>query len=271
MSCPTVIRVTTGTGPPGIGLPAGTADAGKFVRKAGSTAYVYELVTPDQVGLPQGLAATNSPTFAGLTLSGMSASVGRLLLVGANGQLTTVLIGTNLAIVDGALVAAGGSGGGPALSDATPQALGTASAGTSAAASRSDHRHAMPTAAQVGADPTGTAATEVAAAAGNYATAAQGTDPRPPLYATTTTYTASGAIAPIDRVAVVNAASAVTMTLGSGSINGQSLTVKRLGAGAVTITASLDGASSSIVADSTTIRESVLLAWSSSLSTWLIL
>ena len=111
MSCPTVIRVTTSTGPPGIGLPAGTADAGKFVRKAGSTAYAYELVTPDQVGLPQGLAASSSPTFAGLTLSGMSASVGRLLLVGANGQLTTVLIGTNLAIVEGALVAAGGSGG----------------------------------------------------------------------------------------------------------------------------------------------------------------
>ena len=112
MSCPTVIRVTTGTGPPGIGLPAGTADAGKFVRKAGSTAYAYELVTPDQVGLPQGLAASSSPIFAGLTLSGMSASVGSLLLVGANGQLTTALIGTNLAIVEGALVAAGGGGGG---------------------------------------------------------------------------------------------------------------------------------------------------------------
>jgi hypothetical protein len=64
MSCPTVIRVTTGTGPPGIGLPAGTTDAGKIVRKAGSTAYAYELVTPDQVGLPQGLSSTSSPTFA---------------------------------------------------------------------------------------------------------------------------------------------------------------------------------------------------------------
>ena len=104
-----------------------------------------------------------------------------------------------------------------------------------------------------------------------FATAAQGTDSRPPLYATTTTYTASGAIAPTDRVAIINAASAVTMTLASGSSDGQSLTVKRLGAGAVTITASLDNASSSIVADSTTIKESVLLAWSSSLSTWLIL
>jgi hypothetical protein len=112
MSCPTVIRVTTGTGPPGIGLPEGTADPGKFVRKLGSTPYVYELVTPDQVGLPQGLSSTSSPTFAGLTLGGMSSAAGSLVLVGTNGQLTTVLLGTSLSIVDGALVAAGGSSGG---------------------------------------------------------------------------------------------------------------------------------------------------------------
>jgi hypothetical protein len=111
MTCPTVIRVTTGTGPPGIGLPAGTGDAGKFVRKAGTTAYAYELVTPDQVGLPQGLSNTSSPTFAGLTLSGQASPVVRLVVVGANGQLVSLAIGTNLAIVDGALVAAGGSGG----------------------------------------------------------------------------------------------------------------------------------------------------------------
>jgi hypothetical protein len=96
-------------------------------------------------------------------------------------------------------------------------------------------------------------------------------DFRPPLYTATTAYTASGAISPSDRVAIINAAGAVTMTLASGSSNGQSLLIKRFGGGAVTITANLDGASSSIVADSTTIRESVSLAWSSSLSTWLIL
>jgi len=38
-----------------------------------------------------------------------------------------------------------------ALSDATPQSLGTAAAGTGTAASRSDHRHAMPSAADIGA------------------------------------------------------------------------------------------------------------------------
>ena len=37
------------------------------------------------------------------------------------------------------------------LSDAVPQSLGTASAGTATSASRSDHRHALPTAADVGA------------------------------------------------------------------------------------------------------------------------
>lgn len=70
------------------------------------------------------------------------------------------------------------STGGASLSDATPQALGTAAAGIGTEASRNDHRHAMPTAGQVGADATGTAAAAVAAAAGNYATAAQGTDSR---------------------------------------------------------------------------------------------
>lgn len=40
---------------------------------------------------------------------------------------------------------------GPALSDAAPQALGAASSGTSPAASRSDHAHPMPSAADVGA------------------------------------------------------------------------------------------------------------------------
>jgi hypothetical protein len=58
MTCPTVIRVTTGTGPPGIGLPAGTADAGKFVRKAGSTPYAYELVSQEQVNNNLGTAAS---------------------------------------------------------------------------------------------------------------------------------------------------------------------------------------------------------------------
>ena len=94
---------------------------------------------------------------------------------------------------------------------------------------------------------------------------------RPPLYIITNTYSTSGAILPTDDVSVVNSASAATMTLAAGPSDGHCLLVKRFGAGAVTITAILDGISSSIVADSSTIKESVLLAWSSSLGTWLIL
>ena len=50
-----------------------------------------------------------------------------------------------------------GSGGAP-LSDDTPEDLGTASAGVSVEASRSDHVHAMPSAGDVGADVAGAAA-----------------------------------------------------------------------------------------------------------------
>ena len=44
-----------------------------------------------------------------------------------------------------------GGGGGADLSNAAPQALGTAAAGVSTEASRADHVHGMPTAADVGA------------------------------------------------------------------------------------------------------------------------
>jgi len=82
------------------------------------------------------------------------------------------------------------SGGGASLGDTTPQALGTAAAGTAATASRSDHRHAMPTAAQVGADAAGTAAAAVAA----HAAAA---DPHPSY----TTAIEAAAAAPVQSVA----------------------------------------------------------------------
>lgn len=49
------------------------------------------------------------------------------------------------------------------LSDATPRPLGSAAPGTATLASRSDHVHPLPTAADVGADVSGTAAAAVAA------------------------------------------------------------------------------------------------------------
>lgn len=54
--------------------------------------------------------------------------------------------------------------GGLQLGSATPQPLGTAGAGSSSFAARQDHVHAMPTAANVGADPAGTGAAQAAAA-----------------------------------------------------------------------------------------------------------
>lgn len=64
MTCPTVIRVTTGTGPPGIGLPAGVADAGKYVRKVGATPYAYELADVSTLSdsAPQALGAAAAGT-----------------------------------------------------------------------------------------------------------------------------------------------------------------------------------------------------------------
>ena len=50
------------------------------------------------------------------------------------------------------------------LGTATPAALGTAAPGAASAASREDHVHPMPTAAQVGADPAGTGASQAAVA-----------------------------------------------------------------------------------------------------------
>lgn len=89
--------------------------------------------------------------------------------------------------------------------------------------------------------------------------------------ATTTVYTASGAISLSDQTAIINSANPVTMTLAAGSTSSQTLVIKRLGAGSVTITANLDGANSSIVASSSTTKESIMLAWYPTLSTWLVL
>jgi len=70
------------------------------------------------------------------------------------------------AAADGHVPTADGAGGlafqapasGTNVGDATPQDLGTAATGVATDASREDHVHAMPTAAQVGADEDGSAA-----------------------------------------------------------------------------------------------------------------
>jgi hypothetical protein len=74
-------------------------------------------------------------------------------LVAAADALGHVMIGSGLSIDGDGVLSADGA----ALSDELPEALGAVAAGASEEASRSDHVHAMPSAANVGADPTGTA------------------------------------------------------------------------------------------------------------------
>ena len=95
-------------GLPGPGLPSG-GSVGQVPRKKSAADYDTEWVDPSQVGLPQGLAVTDSPTFSGLTLSGLSTN--RLVFTGVSGVLGGLGIGNGLAIVNGSLVVtAGGSG-----------------------------------------------------------------------------------------------------------------------------------------------------------------
>jgi hypothetical protein len=86
------------------------------------------------------------------------------------------------------------------------------------------------------------------------------------------TYTASGIIAVTDNVALVNASAPVVMTLAAGATDGHAVIVKRFGAGAVTLTATIDGSGgTSMLLDSASIHEAVTLAWNAANATWLIL
>ncbi len=109
MSCPAVVDVVL-PGPPGVGLPSGVGLAEYAVVKDGNTPYLYKLVQLTQVGLPQALGITASPTFVGLTLSGFTSGAVGIVTSGTNGQLARVGIGAGLSIVNGALVASGSAG-----------------------------------------------------------------------------------------------------------------------------------------------------------------
>ena len=91
-------------GLPGPGLPVGGA-TGQVARKKSTANYDVEWADPSAVGFPQALAPTDSPTFAGLTLSGLAAN--GLLFTGTGGALTRLPLGAGLSIVGGALVATG--------------------------------------------------------------------------------------------------------------------------------------------------------------------
>lgn len=85
-----------------------------------------------------------------------------------------------------------------------------------------------------------------------------------------TTYTATGAIAVTDNLALVNSAGAAAMTLASGTTNGHQLTVKRYGAGTVSITANIDGTGATVVnLNGVGGKETLTLSWQAGLATWL--
>jgi hypothetical protein len=92
------------------------------------------------------------------------------------------------------------------------------------------------------------------------------------VYAVSNTYGASGAIAVTDNLALVTAATAVALTLGAGAVDGHVSIVKRFGAGAVTLTATIDGlAGTEVMLDSASIKEAISLVWSQSLNSWLLI
>jgi titin len=93
-------------------------------------------VSASAAAAPGGVGATGATGPAGpsYTLPTASATV-----------LGGIKVGSGLTITGGVLSSSGGSGGSSvSLSDATPSALGNASAGTSSSASRADHVHAVP-------------------------------------------------------------------------------------------------------------------------------
>jgi hypothetical protein len=130
MSCPAVIDVLVPSGP-----------------------VVVEVVTPGPPG------AIGSRWFTGSAVPGPGVGAVGDFYLRENGDVYGPKTSGGWGSVQFTLTGSGGA----ALSDDAPLPLGTAAAGTSAKGSRSDHRHALPSAQQVGADPTGTASSAIAA------------------------------------------------------------------------------------------------------------
>lgn len=155
-SLPDITQLTAGTG-----ITISTA-ANQFLISSYSTAQIATYAGTSKVTSVAG--RTGTITLSAADVSGLSAvatsgsasdlTVGTLpaalLPAATTATLGAVQVGSGLAVANGVLSATGG-GGGASLSDATPSALGTAAAGTSSAASRADHVHALPTASAIGA------------------------------------------------------------------------------------------------------------------------
>jgi hypothetical protein len=129
-----------------LGIPAGpatTVQVGNTTTLDSGNASVTGTTNGSTLTLafaiPRGANGTNGVTPT-ITASASTLSAGSNATVTA----TTTNSGANVALAFGIPAGAAGSGGGATLSDATPSALGTAAAGTSSTASRSDHTHSLP-------------------------------------------------------------------------------------------------------------------------------
>ena len=142
-----------GAGPTGPqGPPSTTITVGSVsTLSAGSSATVVGTSSNNGAnlslafGIPAGAAgaagaAGTNGTTPTITASASTLSAGSSATVTA----TTTDGGSKVALAFGIPAGAAGAGGGATLSDSTPSALGTASAGVSSTASRSDHVHAVP-------------------------------------------------------------------------------------------------------------------------------
>jgi hypothetical protein len=87
------------------------------------------------------------------------------------------------------------------------------------------------------------------------------------LIPVTTFYTAAGAIAVTDNLAVVNSASAVAMTLAAGALDGHTLIINNRGAGAATVTLGLQGGTANIVLTQSSV---LAIVWNAAGGTWLL-
>jgi hypothetical protein len=81
-------------------------------------------------------------------------------------------------------------------------------------------------------------------------------------------YSTGGAIDPIARMVLVDSAGAIAMSLSSGPRDGCPLIIKNIGAGTLTLTATVDGTAGTTSVDALGVLR---LLWSAALGTWLSL
>jgi len=81
--------------------------------------------------------------------------------------------------------------------------------------------------------------------------------------------TASASLTQTTGLVIANCSAACTLSLpGSGSDPAVPLVIKRYGAGAVTVSGTIDGASGTILMSSPAVKEAVSLAWSTAATSW---